>query len=53
MKKYWKLLPVVLLGLVFAGITGCQKDEASSADATMKDAADHSASQVPKDHPAH
>jgi len=54
MKKCLKLLSVVLLGLVFSGITGCQEDEATSAESMLKNAADHpAATDVPKDHPAH
>jgi hypothetical protein len=55
MKKLWKLFIVALLGLVLAGITGCQKEEPASPDAVMKEAAEAAppAAQVPKDHPAH
>jgi hypothetical protein len=55
MKKLGKLFILVLLGLIAAGVTGCQKDEKTSADAMMKNAAEATppAAQVPKDHPAH
>ena len=51
MKKLWKLLTLVLLGLFISGIIGC-KEEEPTAEGLMKDA-EKAATKKPMDHPAH